>query len=136
MHLEIFAICEAANDSLGRLNILGAFDTIGAASTPAVHPQLTVVARIRINRAEQGSHKLKVQIVDQDGQPIATAEGEFEVFAIERDPSAATNLIITFHNLQFDRFGICTTTLWVDDIQLSSIPLSIKLPPSMGTTHD
>jgi len=138
MYIEIFAVCEAANDSLGRLNLLGAFDTIGAVATPAVHPQLTVVARIRINQAEQGSHPLHVQIVDQDGAPIATAEGAFEVYAIDRDPSASTNLIITFHNLTFDRFGIYTVNLRIDDIPRSSIPLNIKpMPmPGVGATHD
>jgi len=38
MDVEIFALCDAATDSGGKLNILGAFDRVSTRQFPAVHP--------------------------------------------------------------------------------------------------
>ena len=39
MNIQVAVLCDAATDDNGKLNLLGAFDTIYAPQTPAVHPQ-------------------------------------------------------------------------------------------------
>ena len=41
MRLEIFTLCDAATDSVGKLNILGSFDTLWAREAPVSHPAVT-----------------------------------------------------------------------------------------------
>jgi len=58
MHTELFVLCDAATDTLGKLNILGAFDAINAHQTPITHPMASIAARLRIERSDDGEHEL------------------------------------------------------------------------------
>ena len=59
MHIEVFSLCDAATvDAGGKLNILGAFDTIWAANIPVVYPHFGVALRVRFNSIERGEHKV------------------------------------------------------------------------------
>ena len=45
MNIEVFSLCDAATvDVAGKLNVLGAFDTIGTGSMPTVYPQCATLA--------------------------------------------------------------------------------------------
>ena len=51
----------------GKLNVLGAFDTIYTPQMPAVHPQCAVALRVTFTPGDEGPHKLKLNFVDADG---------------------------------------------------------------------
>ena len=70
MNIEILALCDAATDQQGKLNLLGAFDCIFARQVPVVHPQCSVALRIRFRRIESGAHRIKISFVDEDGKPV------------------------------------------------------------------
>ena len=42
MTIQVAVLCDAATDESGKLNLLGAFDTIYTQQLPAVHPQCSV----------------------------------------------------------------------------------------------
>jgi hypothetical protein len=42
MNIQVAVLCDAATDDNGKLNLLGAFDTIYARELPAIHPQCAV----------------------------------------------------------------------------------------------
>ena len=52
MNIEVFSLCDAATIEGGKLNMLGAFDTIMAEKVPVVHPQCTIALRLRFNASE------------------------------------------------------------------------------------
>ena len=54
MDIQIAALCDAATDSHGKLNILGTFDTINAGQMPAVHPQCSIALRLVFSKMEEG----------------------------------------------------------------------------------
>ena len=127
MKIELFAMCDAATDSGGKLNILGAFDTIGAAKVPAVHPRCAIVVKIRFERIERGEHRLKLNIIDQDGGfIIPPLEAPLAVSFPDAQPSATAQLILDLHNLKFAKFGEFSIDLAVDGRQEASIPLFIR----------
>ena len=70
MDIEVFALCDAATDSGGKLNLLGAFDSIVVESVPVVHPQCAVALRLRVSQMEAGEHSMKINIVNDDGKPV------------------------------------------------------------------
>ena len=39
MNIQVAVLCDAATEENGKLNLLGAFDTIIAQQIPATHPQ-------------------------------------------------------------------------------------------------
>ena len=73
MTIQVAVLCDAATDYNSKLNLLGTFDTILASQLPAHHPQCSVALRIAFDRAEEGSHHLAMNFVDEDGQPIMPA---------------------------------------------------------------
>jgi len=59
MNIELFVLCDAATDQQGKLNILGAFDSLWAQKVPVSHPQCAVALRIRFSKIEEGEHNIK-----------------------------------------------------------------------------
>lgn len=127
MKVELFAMCDAATDSAGKLNILGVYDTIGSAKVPFVQNRCAIVLKIRFERIERGEHKLKLTIVDQDGKPVVPAlEGPININFPDSSPSATAQLILDLQNVRFEKFGEFAIDLAVDGRQESSIPLFVK----------
>lgn len=127
MILEIFAICDAATVSGGKLNILGAFDSIYASEAPIVHSQCAMAVRLRFSRIEEGQHQIKVNLIDEDGKPVWPGlDGKIGVRFSGEDDSAVTNFIVNMHQLKFERFGTYSMNLALDGRHEASLPLVIK----------
>ena len=62
MNIQVAVLCDAATDDNGKLNFLGAFDTIYAPQLPAVHPQCAVALRVAFMSGEEGAHKLAAEL--------------------------------------------------------------------------
>lgn len=130
MKVELLAMCDAATDSAGKLNILGVYDTIGAPKMPAVHPRCAIVLKIRFERIERGEHRLKLNIIDEDGAPvIPSLEAPLNVTFPNAQPSATAQMILDLHNVKFTRFGQFAIDLAVDGRQEATIPLFVRQAP-------
>jgi len=68
MNIQMAVLCDAATDYAGKLNVLGTFDTIITHQLPAFHPQCSIALRITFSKIEEGSHKIKMNFVDEDGK--------------------------------------------------------------------
>ena len=129
MNVEIFALCDAATHSMGKLNILGTFDSIFTRQIPATHPQCAVAIRIRFTRIEKGNHKIKLGIVDQDGRPAITSlDAGMQVSFPDELASHAFNLVLNIQGLKFEKYGEYSVDLAVDGRQEASLPLMIAEP--------
>lgn len=127
MNLELFALCDAATVSGGKLNVLGAFDSICATQFPVNHAQCTIVVRVRFNRVEEGDHRLKINIMDEDGRPVmAGLDGNMGVKFGPDDESAVANLLINLQQFKIDRAGAYGIDVAIDGRHLGSIPLYVK----------
>jgi outer membrane protein OmpA-like peptidoglycan-associated protein len=106
MQIEIFSLCDAATSGAGKVNILGAFDTIFAKQAPALHPQCAVVLRVRFEIAEGNEHEVAVNFIDEDGKSIfPPAKGEIKINFPEGQRSASTNLILNVQGLKLEKYG-------------------------------
>jgi hypothetical protein len=133
MQIEIFALCDAATADFGKLSMLGAFDTIGAAKTPTVHAQCAIALRIRFERIERGEHKVIVQFVDIDGKNvIPPAQGVINMNFPEEQSSGAANLILNIQALKLEKFGQYSIDLAIDGQQKASLPLFVKERKNQG----
>ena len=127
MKIELFAMCDAATDSGGKLNILGVYDTIAGPKAPLVHNRCAIVIKLRFERIERGDHKLKLNIVNQDGAAvIPSLEAPLSISFPDSAPSATAQLILDLQNLKFDRYGEYSIDLAVDGRQEASIPLFVR----------
>jgi hypothetical protein len=127
MRVEVFSLCDAATADLGKLNMLGSFDTIWAASLPVVYPQCAVVLRIRFDSIERGEHKVVVNFVDADGKHIVPpASGSINVNFAAEENSGAANLVLNIHRLKLECYGNYSIDLAIDGRSEGSLPLFLK----------
>jgi hypothetical protein len=135
MNIQVAVLCDAATDDNGKLNLLGAFDTIYARELPAVHPQCSVALRVTFFNGDEGKHTLRLNFVDADGRSIMP---DFPPIPVEvtlpDDVHFGTrNFIINIQQLKFDEPGLYSVDISLDDQSQANIPLLVKhVPPAQA----
>jgi hypothetical protein len=126
VRIELFSFCDFAQENNGKLTVVGTFDTIIARHFPCVHPQLSVVIRIRFDLWEFASHTFRIETSDLNGdrcmEPIG---GNIAVNGIG-NATAVSHLLFTISNLNFKTAGMISFALFIDDKELASIPLYVR----------
>ena len=131
MKIEIAALCDAATDSSGKLNILGAFDHLWVRQIPIKHPMCAIALRIRFNRVEEGEHRLRVNMMDEDGHlVIPSLEANMGVRFNTEDDTAIANLVFTIPNIKLAKYGQYSIDIAIDGRQEASLPLQVKPTPA------
>ena len=126
MKTELFTFCDFAQESGGKLTIVGTFDTIISRNFPCIHPQLSVVIRIRFDLWEFASHSFRIETRDLNGEmDIEPILGGLEVKGAG-NATAVSHLVFTISNLRFKSSGLVNFVLYLDDKEISSIPLYIR----------
>ena len=127
MNVQIAVLCDAATDENGKLNLLGAFDTIYAREMPAVHPQCSVALRVTFFNSDEGKHTLNLNFVDADGHSIMPPINLPVEVALADDVHFGTrNFVINIQQLKFKEPGLYSMDLRLDDQPQASIPLLVK----------
>jgi hypothetical protein len=122
----LFTFCDFAQENGGKLTIVGTFDTIISRSFPCIHPQLSVVIRLRFDLWEFGNHNFRIETHDLNGETcIETINGNVEVKGVG-NASAVSHLMFSISNLQIKNPGLVNFTLYVDNKELGSIPLYVR----------
>ena len=127
MDIQIAALCDAATDSHGKLNILGTFDTINAGQLPAVHPQCSIALRLVFSKMEEGHKELKLNFVDEDGKLVMPSiDIPVDVVVPTELNFLVRNFVINIQQLKFERPGQYSIDVAVDGRQETSIPLLVR----------
>jgi len=130
MNIQVAVLCDAATDDNGKLNLLGAFDTIYAPQFPAIHPQCSVALRITFMPGDEGDRKLGLNFVDADGHGIMPPIELPIPVALPDDAHFVTrNFIINIQQLKFVEAGAYSVDVQFDGESQASIPLLIKAVP-------
>ena len=130
MQLDFAFVADFAQTSAGKINVIGGgFDKINAREVPLIYPLMSLVVRLQISPAEFGrSHQMEVLVLDEDGQKIATANGQIRVERPESSqawrPGGAT-IALNFVNLEFKKFGTYAIEIMVNGMSLKSLALDI-----------
>lgn len=136
MNIQIAALCDAATDYGGKLNLLGTFDTIATSQLPAVHPQCSVALRIVFNKIEEGSHKVRMNFVDEDGKPVMpNVDIPVEVAMPSEANFQARNFLLNIQQLKFDKPGMYAIDIAIDGRHETSIPLHVHLLQASEAPH-
>jgi Family of unknown function (DUF6941) len=130
MNIQVAVLCDAATDYGGKLNILGTFDTIITTQLPAVHPQCSIALRLAFNKIEEGSHKIKMNFVDEDGKLVMPSiDMPVDVVVPNELNFLVRNFVINIQQLKFERPGQYCIDCAVDGRQEASIPLVVRRQP-------
>jgi hypothetical protein len=128
MNIQVAVLCDAATEDSGKLNLLGAFDTIYAPQLPAVHPQCAVALRVTFMSGDDGARQLKLNFVNADGRAIMPPI-EIPVSVVLPDDVhfSTRNFIVNIQQLKFAEAGLYSVDVRLDDKSQGNIPLSVKL---------
>lgn len=127
MDIQVAALCDAATDTNGKLNILGTFDTIYTQQLPAVHPQCSIALRFVYTKIEEGPHKLKLNFVDEDGRLVMPSiDLPVEITFPEEANFLSRNFVVNIQQLKFEKPGLYSIDIAIDGRHEGSIPLLVK----------
>ena len=129
MNIQVAVLCDAATDDNGKLNLLGAFDTIYAPQMPAVHAQCAVALRATFQPGDEGTRKLTLNFINADGRPIMQGIPPMPVPVTLPDDAhfLTRNFIVNIQQLKFAEPGLYSVDVRLDDESQASIPLLVKL---------
>ena len=126
MKVELLAICDAATDDQGRLNILGVFEGIAAPKLPVLRDRCSIVTRMRFHCDEAGAHQLRIALRNKKGVLlIPELKARFNVKPPADNGSVAANLVLNLNKLKIEEFGCHEIALFIDDKMVESIPLIV-----------
>ena len=127
MLVEIFSLCDASTSENGKLNILGAFDTIWARQFPVVYPHCSVAIRIRFSAVDKGEHKVGLRLIDIDGKDLLPqAGGTMRLDLPEGHSSGSSNLILNIQSMKLEKTGEFSMELSIDGVNALSLPLFVR----------
>ena len=130
MNIQVAVLCDAATDDNGKLNLLGAFDTIYTQQLPAIHPQCSIALRVTFSSGDEGKHNLQLNFVDADGGSIAKFPPIPVEVALPEDMHFGTrNYIVNLQQLKFDNPGLYSIDSSLDNRPQASIPLLVRHNP-------
>jgi hypothetical protein len=138
MNIQVAVLCDAATaDDHGKLNLLGAFDTIYALHMPAFHPQCAVALRMTFHAGDEGTRKLSLNFINADGHSILKIpEQPVEVRLPDDAHFLTRNFIVNVQQLKFDEPGLYSVDVRLDNETVASVPLLVRKmeganPPSI-----
>ena len=128
MNVEMFVLCDAATDHAGKLNILGAYDTILGSKMPLPCASVVLAARLRFRQEEQGRKNCELRVMDYDGRAVLPPLlAHMDVVIPESRDSAAVNLIVNLANITFQRPGPYRIDLVMDAQVRASLPIDVQV---------
>jgi hypothetical protein len=131
MNIEAFLLCDAATDQQGKLNVLGAFDTIWAKNVPTMHPACAIAVRIRFEKIEEGSHPIRIHIIDEDGKSIGpNLQGNINVNVGDDMDSGIANIVLNIQRLKLEKYGQYRIDIAIDNQIKGSLPFYVREIPT------
>ena len=128
MDIEILTVCDFAQDMAGKLVIVGVFDTIFAPKLPAVHATMAIGCRLRFQPGEAGPHSFRLSLLDPEGKEVIQPfTGDVNVQIAPGGDSSTFNLASVISRIQFKVHGKHIVALAIDEEEIKTIPLYIRL---------
>lgn len=126
MDIQVAVLCDSATDYRGKLCILGTFDTIVTPTLPSVHPHCSIAIRVVFRDSDEGNHKFKVRMINEDGKNILpNIEPEIKVKLPENVYFYSRNLIFNLQQIKFEQAGLYSIDILIDEQMSARIPLQV-----------
>ncbi len=126
MKTELFTLCDFAQEQGGKLTVVGTFDTIVSRNFPCIHPQLSIIIRLRFDLWEFGTHSFRIETRDLDDETIMEPIAGRIIAKGAGNATAVSHILYSINNLKFKSSGIVNFILYIDDKEITSIPLYLR----------
>jgi hypothetical protein len=127
MEIEIFTLCDFAQDNSGKLTVVGTFDGINSKQFPFTQANFSVACRLRFAEKETGTHDMRLRFIDIDGKEILQPiQGQMNIPKPINGQYSTINLVFNLSQIKFDKAGRYSFELYIDDEWTSGLPLFIN----------
>jgi len=127
MEIEIFTLCDFAQDNNGKLTVVGTFDGINSKQLPVVQPGFSVACRLRFSEKETGEHGMRLRFIDGNGKELLQSiEGQMNIPAPANGQYTTINLVFNLSQIKFEKPGRYSFELYIDDEWESGLPLFVN----------
>ncbi len=132
MKIELFAVADFAVEQAGKLTIVGVFDTLCCHSLPVVHELCAVVAKLRFEKIEEGTKRVRLNLSDADGKLVLpSVDLPLDVRMNEDQHTLTKNIVVKIGGLKIEKEGEYSFDLAVDGRHEASIPLFVRVVQSL-----
>lgn len=135
MRVRFAVLADFANQTAdGKLNIMGIFNVIRAASVPAVHGQMTLVVEFETEPPDRGAAKeIGIRLLDADGKELLQLSTTVQV-STDAPLVGKIPQIVGLAGVRFERFGDYSFYVTVNGEQKADLPFAlVQLQPSPPT---
>lgn len=116
MKVDIFTLCDSAQEYSGKLIIIGTFNRIYAKEFPTLHPEFALVARVVFGEDEKGVHNINFSIKKDDEDVYIMLPGQITADTTNtKGNDVVSNLVVKGNNISIPSAGTYVVTLKVDD---------------------
>ena len=127
MEIEIFTLCDFAQDNNSKLTVVGTFDSIHSKQFPFSYGNFSVACRLRFADKETGAHDMRLRFIDAKGKEIIKpVEAQMNIQEARNGQYSTVNLVFNFNQLKFEKAGRYSFELYIDDEWRSGLPLFLN----------
>ena len=114
MQIEIFTMCDSAQDYMGKLVIVGTFNHIHTNVLPVMSPGFSIAGRIEYT--EGGVKGYKLSIKDPDNNDFIPSHNWSSEVKMENDYIGHTNFCLSLNQIVFNKAGMYRVILETEDV--------------------
>ena len=135
MNVELALLADyAAVMKDDKLMAAGVFDQLRPLEMPWRHPTMFIALRVHFHPGEDGSHEIKVRLVDPDGKEIVSLEAEAGVLKVDPLDGANLQLVLSLNNVPFEVYGRHAFDVFLDGRYEYTLPLVVANRPEPADT--
>lgn len=131
MNIELALLADyAAVMSDGKLMVAGIFERVAPPQMPWQHPSMHIALRVHVHSGEEGTHKIKIRLVDPDGTEIVALDADAAVEVLDPLDGGAVQFVLALNNVPFKTPGRHAFDIFLDGRFEHSVPLTIVPRPT------
>jgi len=127
MEIEIFTLCDFAQDNNSKLTVVGTFDSINSKQFPYIHGNFSVACRLRFSEKEIGIRDMRLRFINGKGEEVLKPiEAQMNVTQPQNGQYTAATLVFNFGQTKFEKPGRYSFELYIDNEWKSGLPLFLN----------
>jgi len=127
--LNFAHICDYASFGDGKLNIFGIFKSINTKKLPAVHPQLSIVTNILIDKGVEYEEIIKLvrKEDNEEVNPEKQLKFNFSIPFDGNEKTAEISFVGQLNGISFEKAGQYVFNIFLNNILIGEISFEVKV---------
>ncbi len=128
MDVRLAVLADCANVAVGgKLNLMGIFSELHAATFPVVHPVMVLAMRLEFTFEDAGNdQELAVRVIDEDGRELLAVTQRISVSRVPPGDHHYLDRTISISGVVIERPGALAFRVFWNGRECAKVPLRIR----------